>query len=310
MSRRVLDKNFCVIPWTGFEVEPNGDVKNCIISKDVIGNLKENSIEELIGKNSSIKQEMLLGKFPKSCEGCYLQEKHRGTNFDSISSRLYYAKEITPHIPKDLLEPMLMKENKEFLELLLKHNPDVHIRVNTNLSKTKTGVFDLLCQFKNVHWTVSVESTEKEFEYIRFHGVWKDFLDNLKIIRKTKHKISLNMLYFVLNYKSIFNTIDFFKSLDFHDNSFVLGPLYTPDTLNILNLPKKVLNECKTLYQKQIDKKTGFLLQNSYENVLSYLTDTKFHANIEATKQTLKIMDLRRNIDSKKVFPELYERIL
>jgi len=40
------------------------------------------------------------------------------------------------------------------------------------------------------------------------------------------------------------------------------------------------------------------------------LTDTKFHANIEHTKQTLKIMDLRRNIDSKKVFPELYERIL
>ena len=205
---------------------------------------------------------------------------------------------------------MLMKENKEFLELLLKHNPDVHIRVNTNLSKTRTGVFDLLCQFKNVHWTVSVESTEKEFEYIRFHGVWKDFLDNLDIIRKTKHKISLNMLYFVLNYKSIFNTIEFFKSLGFHDNSFVLGPLYTPDALNILNLPKKVLNECKTLFQKQIDKKTGFLLQNSYENVLSYLTDTKFHANIETTKQTLKIMDLRRNIDSKKVFPELYERIL
>jgi NAD(P)H-nitrite reductase large subunit len=86
--------------------------------------------------------------------------------------------------------------------------------------------------------------------------------------------------------------------------------LYTPDALNILNLPKKVLNECKTLFQKQIDKKTGFLLQNSYENVLSYLTDTKFHANIEHTKQTLKIMDLRRNIDSKKVFPELYERIL
>src|SRR5210317_1965003 len=103
MSRRVLDKNFCVIPWTGFEVEPNGDVKNCIISKDVIGNIKENSIEELIGKNSSIRQEMLLGKFPKSCEGCYLQEKHRGKNFGSISSRLYYAKEITPHLPKDLL---------------------------------------------------------------------------------------------------------------------------------------------------------------------------------------------------------------
>lgn len=380
MSRRVLDKNFCVIPWTGFEVEPNGDVKNCIISKDVIGNLKKNSIEELIRKNSNIRKEMLEGKFPKSCTGCYLQEKHRGKDFGSISSRLYYAKEITPYIPGDLLEnadnfklhhvdvrwsnkcnlacvycgseysskwqtelgekttkksntdnlkeylysnikdlknvylaggePMLMKENKEFLELLLKENPDVHIRVNTNLSKTSTGVFDLLCQFRNVHWTVSVESTEEEFEYIRFHGVWKDFLDNLKTIRKNNHKISFNMLYFILNYKSIFNTIEFFKSLGFHNNSFVLGPLYTPIDLNVLNLPKKVLDQCKALFQNQIDKKPGFLLQNSYENVLSYLTDTNFHANIDNTIQTLKIMDLRRNNDSKKVFPKLYEEVI
>ena len=378
MSRRVLNKNFCVIPWTGFEVEPNGNVKNCIISKEVIGNLKQNSIEELIEKNSSLRQEMLDGKFPKNCEGCYLQEKHRDKDFGSISSRLYYAKEITPHITKDLLdsadnfrlhhvdvrwsnkcnfacvycgplysskwasekgekivkdqnstdslkkylyanirnlkniylaggEPMLMKENKEFLELLLKENPEVHIRVNTNLSKTKTGVFDLLCQFENVHWTVSVESIEKEFEYIRFHGAWEEFLDNMRIIKKNNHKISLNMLYFVLNYKSIFDTIDFFKSFGFHNNSFVLGPLYTPIHLNILNLPKQILNECKILFQKQIDKKPGFLLQNSYENVLSYLTDTSFHANIELTKQELKKMDQRRNIDSSKIFPQLYK---
>jgi radical SAM protein with 4Fe4S-binding SPASM domain len=380
MSRRVLDKNFCVIPWTGFEVEPNGDVKNCIISKNVIGNLKENSIEEIVQKNSSLRQEMLEGKFPKNCEGCYLQEKHRGKDFGSISSRLYYAKEITPYLSKGILEspdnfklhhvdvrwsnkcnfacvycgslysskwatelgeklpkdqrskdslkkylysnvknlrniylaggePMLMKENKEFLELLLKENPEVNIRVNTNLSKTRTGVFDLLCQFKNVHWTVSVESMEKEFEYVRFHGAWKEFLDNLKIIRKNDHKISLNMLYFVLNYKSIFNTIDFFKSLGLHNNSFVLGPLYTPIALNILNLPNKVLNECKDLFQKQIDKKPGFLLQNSYENVLSYLTDTTFNANIVSTKKELEKMDKRRNIDSSKIFQQFYKEV-
>jgi hypothetical protein len=35
MSRKLLDKNFCVIPWTGFELEPNGNVKNCIISKEI-----------------------------------------------------------------------------------------------------------------------------------------------------------------------------------------------------------------------------------------------------------------------------------
>jgi hypothetical protein len=154
-----------------------------------------------------------------------------------------------------------------------------------------------------------VESMEEEFEYIRFHGVWKDFVDNLEVIRKNNHKISFNMLYFVLNYKSIFNTVEFFKSLGFHDNSFILGPLYQPEALNILNLPKKVLSDCIRLFQQHIDKKKGFLLQNSFENVLSYLTTTNFHANIELTKQKLISMDKRRNIDSSKIFTELYKEV-
>ena len=115
------------------------------------------------------------------------------------------------------------------------------------------------------------------------------------------------MLYFVLNYKSIFETIEYFKSLGFHNNSFVLGPLNTPQELNVLNLPKNILDECKTLFQNQIDKKPGFLLQNSYENVLNYLTGTQFYANIKLTKQKLILMDKTRNIDSSKIFTQLYK---
>ena len=379
MSRRVLDKNFCVIPWTGFEVEPDGGVKNCIISKDTIGNLNNESIQDIIKKNAPIRKQMMEGEFPNSCSGCYLQEKNREKDFGSISSRLYYAREVTPHITKGLFdsdqnfelrhvdvrwsnkcnlacaycgpmysskweselkekpkkiehneslqtylyenieslrnvylaggEPMLMKQNKEFLQLLLEKNPSVNIRVNTNLSKTGTGIFDLLCQFKNVHWTISVESMEEEFEYIRFHGVWQDFLENLEIITRLKHKISFNMLYFVLNHRSIFNTVKYFQSKGYHNNSFVLGPLFTPLELNILNLPKKILKECADLFRKEIDRRPGFLLQNSYENVLSYLTETDFHANIEHTRQFLNSMDKRRNIDSSKVFTQLYKEV-
>jgi len=379
MSRKLLDNNFCLIPWTGFEIEPNGDVKNCIISKDVIGNIKQNTIQDIVRKNSKIRQQMMDGEFPKSCSGCYLQEKHRKKDFQSISSRLYYAKELAPHLSKNLLEssdnfelrhvdvrwsnkcnhacvycgplysskweverglaptrmshddslkeylfsnitslrnvylaggePLLMKQNKALLELLLEENPNVNLRVNTNLSKTNTGIFELLTKFKNVHWTVSVEAMEREFEYIRYHGVWADFLDNLAIIQDTGQKISFNMLYFVLNYKSIFETIGFFQSLGFHNNSFVLGPLYTPDALNIHNLPKNILDQCKLLFQKHIDAKPGFLLQNSYENVLYYLTETDFHANIDNTRQQLNSMDQRRNTDSSKIFTQLYKEV-
>jgi len=383
MSRKLLEKNFCVLPWTGFELEPDGVVKNCIISKETIGNIHQNSIEDILQskKNLEIKAQMLNKEFPNNCAGCYFQEKDRATSFENISSRLYYAKELGPHIDNKLIdkkdnfdlrhvdlrwtnhcnqtcvycgpeysskwatelsetiksnkqakdqvkkyvfknikklkniylaggEPMLMNDNKEFLTLLLEHNPDVHIRVNTNLSSTKTGVFQLLCKFKNVHWTVSVESMDKEYEYIRYHGSWKDFIKNLKHIQTLNHKISFNMLYFILNYKSIFDCIDYFKSIGFHNNSFILGPLIYPLFFDVRHLPKNIKKEVITMFENKIAEQPGFYLQNSLENCLKYLTEDGFNANIELTRQNIKKMDLRRKLDSEKVFPELYKEVL
>ena len=383
MSRKLLDKNFCVLPWTGFELEPNGVVKNCIISKETIGNIHQNSIEDILQskKNLEIKTQMLNKEFPNNCTGCYFQEKDRVTSFENISSRLYYAKELGPHINNNLLdsknnfdlshvdlrwtnhcnqacvycspeysskwatelgetiksdkqardqikkyvfnnvkqlknvylaggEPLLINENRAFLKLLLEKNPNVTLRVNTNLSSTKTGVFELLCKFKNVHWTVSVESMDKEYEYIRYHGSWKDFIKNLKHIQTLNHKISFNMLYFILNYKSIFDCIDYFKSIGFHNNSFILGPLYAPLFLNVRHLPKNIKEEVITIFENKITEQPGFYLQNSLENCLKYLTQTDFHANIELVHSRIKEMDKRRNLDSREIFTELYKEVL
>jgi len=380
MSKKLLDNNFCVIPWTGFELEPNGNIKNCIISKEKLGSLNNQNIEEILKNNKTLKlkEDMLEGRYPSNCEGCYFQEKHRDKNFNDISSRIYYAKEIGPHISKNLLdnnenfelrhvdlrwsnncnqacvycssdysskwskelnksvnsdkkqrdklkkyvfeniknlkniymaggEPLLMNENKELLTLLLEENSDVHLRINTNLSHTNTGVFELIQKFKNVHWTVSVESVEEQYEYIRFGGNWKKFLDNLKLIQSNNsHKITFNMLYFILNYDSIFDCVSYFKSLGFHNNSFVIGPLYNPIYFNILNLPDKNIENLKEKFMHEINKKPGFLLQNSYENILKYLNEP-FDKNLKGTYNNLKMLDERRNINSEMVFPKLYK---
>ena len=380
MSRKLLDNNFCVIPWTGFELETNGNVKNCIISKEKLGSLNNQNIEEILKNNKTleIKQDMLEGRYPSNCEGCYFQEKHRDKNFNDISSRIYYAKEIGPHVSTNLFdsnknfelrhvdlrwsnkcnqacvycnsnssskwakelgtsidydkkqrdklkkyvfenvkslkniymaggEPLLMNENKELLNLLLKENSDVHLRINTNLSHTNTGVFELIQKFKNVHWTISVESLEEQYEYIRFGGNWKKFLDNLKLLQSHKnYKISFNMLYFILNYDSIFDCVSYFKNLGFHNNSFVIGPLYTPVYFNILNLPDKNIEDLKKKFVDEINKKPGFILQNSYENILKYLNEP-FDKNLKGTYNNLKMLDKRRNINSEMVFPKLYK---
>jgi radical SAM protein with 4Fe4S-binding SPASM domain len=374
----LTNKSFCALPWTGFELEPNGNIKNCIISKSKLGNIEEKNIEFILSgeENLKIKQQMLEDKKPKNCAGCYLQEQDR-KNLSSISSRLYYTKEIGTFINSTLYdeienfslhhvdlrwtnhcnqacvycgpeysskwaqelgkeikssvesrkkikkfvfknvkklknvylaggEPLLMNENREFLQLLLKENPLVNIRVNTNLSSTKTGVFDLLCKFKNVHWTISVETIEEQYEYVRYHGSWNDFLQNLKQIQKLDHKITFNMLYFILNYKSIFFTIDFLKSIGFHENSFIIGPLYKPEYLNILNLPKKMLNNIKIKLNEEISLSNHYL-KNSYENILKYILNTPWEKDILYFKEQITILDARRKQSAQAVFPELFQ---
>ena len=200
-------------------------------------------------------------------------------------------------------EPLLMKENMELLDRL---NPEVNLRINTNLSKIDTKIFNRVCEFKNVHWTVSVESMEDEYNYIRYGGSWDDFLTNLDIIRKLDHKISFNMLYFLLNYKSIFECVDFLKNMGFHNNSFIIGALLTPTYLNIRHLPEIVLQSVKQILLNRINEKPGYLLEDSYTNMLAYI-QTEHNKNLKNSFEQLAILDKRRNLDSSKIFTELYK---
>jgi MoaA/NifB/PqqE/SkfB family radical SAM enzyme len=203
-------------------------------------------------------------------------------------------------------EPLLMKENLEFLELLKEVNPEVNLRVNTNLSKVDTRIFDLICEFKNVHWIVSVETMQAEYEYIRYGGIWQDFVDNLQIIKQLDHKISFNMLHFLLNYHSIFDCVDYLSAQGFHNNSFIIGALIGPPHLNIRHLSESMLNSVKKILVERIAERPGYLLENGYQNVLNYL-DQPFEKNLAGAFEKLASMDQRRKLHSRAIFKDLYK---
>jgi MoaA/NifB/PqqE/SkfB family radical SAM enzyme len=370
----LTNKAFCPMPWTGLMYNFDGRVKNCIRSAETIGNIKDNTIEEIVlGAENDAHQSMILNKIhPLNCRPC-LDLEYGKTGFDHISDRIFYIRELKS-VPTDTYrannfdlqtidvrwtnlcnfacvyctpqfssrwanelnvkidtptekqlsdfkeyiyrhakqlkhvylaggEPLLMKEN---LELLRELNPDVNIRINTNLSKVDTGVFDAICNFKNVHWTVSVETIEDEFEYIRFGGRWSDFLDNLNTIRKFDHKISFNMLWFLLNYDTVFGCVDYLKELGFHNNSFVIGALLTPEYLNIRHLPENVLNLLKIKLLSKINEQPGHLLEDSYRNMLHYIQEP-IEQNLSGSFEQLAAMDQRRGVDSSRIFTELYK---
>jgi len=200
-------------------------------------------------------------------------------------------------------EPLLMKENLELLDRL---HPDVNIRVNTNLSKTDTRVFERICEFKNVHWTISAETQGQEFEYIRFGGRWHDFVGNLQCIQKLDHKITFNMIWFLLNYNSVFDCVDYLKGLGFHNNSFVIGALLGPEYLNVRHLPENVLQLLVTKLETRIAEQPGYLLEDSYRNMLYYIQQP-FERDLAGSLKRIAELDQRRGIDSSKIFTELYK---
>lgn len=370
---------FCPMPWTGLMYNMDGKVKNCIRSAGTIGNICDNSIEEILAgpTNLHTQTQILSGDPAPNCHTCYDLERGK-KRLDIISDRVFYMRELKS-VPFDTYqpghhdlrtvdarwsnlcnfacvycspefssrwaselgvqlgkptesqtgqfksyvldraaqlqhvylaggEPLLMKENLELLEVLQRDNPDVTLRINTNLSRADTRVFDAVCGFKNVHWTISVESMGQEFEYIRWGGSWPDFKRNLDIVRKLDHKISFNMLYFLLNFRSIFDCVDYLSALGFHANSFVIGALLSPLYLNVRHLPKTVLESLQSLLENRINRHPGYLLEDSYQNLLHYINQP-FDKDLLGSIQKLQTMDQRRGLDSTNIFTDLYELI-
>lgn len=379
-TKILKNKSYCLLPWSGFIVEPNGTVKNCVQSTNKLGNVETDTMHEIIHStnNLDVKQKMLEDAKPASCDGCYFQEKNRSVNFENISSRIYYMKNLAKHVDLDRVfdkdyfqlkhidlrwsnkcnqacvycgpevsskwaqelgqkvgvkssttkklknyvygniknlqnvylaggEPTLMKENQEFLRLLLKENPEVQLRINTNLSTIDNPFFDLVRKFRNVHWTISVENLEQEYEYVRFHGNWATFINNLEQVRTYDHKIGFNMLFFILNYHSIFDTVAYFQKMGFHNQNFVIGPIEDPLPLNIRCLNKSLQQDVITQLKYEIQKSPGYLLQNSYENILKYMQQDYDQSlySLSMTQKFLATLDERRNTSYQQTFPHL-----
>ena len=370
----LTNRAFCPVPWTGLMYNFDGTVKNCIRSAEPIGNINDNTIEEILKNDYMIKFDMRHEQKFSRCNPCYDLEQEKN-NLNIISDRVFYLKELrgvdntlydttnfalhtvdvrwsnlcnfacvycdptfssrwadelkieikTPadvrreefknyifkhvaqlkHVYMAGGEPLLMKENLEFLELLKEKNPNVNLRINTNLSKVDTRIFDLICTFKNVHWTVSVETMEQQYEYIRYGGKWQDFVDNLTTINNLGHKISFNMLYFLLNHRSLFACIDFLKGKGFHNNSFIAGALIAPNFLNVRHLPNSELDNIANELQQRIDAAPGFLLENSYRNLLTYIR-TPMDKNLSYSIDRIKELDNRRGLDSRSIFQDVY----
>lgn len=371
-------KNFCTLPWVGVYIQADGSVRNCAITKEEIGNINQDSLDNILRGpiNQNIKKDMLADISHSRCSQCHSLEKGQRNDFNQVSNRVWYLKTLKnsdlnifdapenyqlrqldlrwsntcnfacvycgpdlssawekelnqpqtineqalqqslnyiynnlqtiEHIYLAGGEPLLIKENVNLLNKIKEINPDVEIRINTNLSVVDGPVYKLLKTFKNVHWTVSVDSIGAEFEYVRYGGTWNKFVENLQQLNKDFNKINFNLVWFVLNGSSILDCIDFLIKMGFHENTIIVNPLENPKYWHVNNLPKLVLDQIQNKIKdklKTADPK--YSLYNSLQLMLNY-SNTPLEKNIDETITELKKIDNRRSLDSSKIFTEIY----
>jgi radical SAM protein with 4Fe4S-binding SPASM domain len=374
-------KSFCTLPWLGVYIQPDGDVRNCAITKENLGNINDQPLDDILQNsvNQNIKKDMLNNVMHQRCGHCHTLEQNQKISLNSVSNRVWYLKTL---VTKDLDffdnatnyqlkmldlrwkntcnfsciycgpdlssawaselkmpqkindeslqqslkyiydnlstvehvylaggEPLLIKENLTLLKYLRESKPDINIRVNTNLSILNNEIYNLLKKFKNVHWTVSVDSIGAEFEYVRYGGSWSKFLSNLQQLREDFDKINFNSTWCILTAFGTLECMDYLQKLGFHENSFIVNPLDNPIQWHVGHLPDEILNQLKQkILVKLSQSDHKYALYNSLNLMLNYLS-IPIEKNLQSTFDALREIDSRRNIDSKKIFVNLYNLI-
>lgn len=362
-----------MLPWHGFTLFPNGDVKNCAVSGLTLGNIHQNLLPEILDNESSmqVRKDMQDNVRHARCTTCYrsedLQPKSNFSNL--ISNRAWYMKVMKNHdlsvyqtrrfVRPQILdlrwrntcnfaciycgpdlssrwaselnddshviddkvfasnkqfildnlsdvkhiylaggEPLLIKDNEDLLQKLRKVNPDATIRINTNLSKISNRIFEMLVHdFKDVRWTISLDSIADSYEYIRWPGIWSEFVSHLRILRNHTNKIDFNMTWSLLNAYDIFEAIDWLQDqMGFPDSTLVIQPVFQPSWLFIKNLDSEILSHLEQEIKTRLDKAQSGIYRSSLQSMLSCL-ETPWTGDLYESKKQLEIINQRRNID-------------
>tara|TARA_B100001175_G_C19486828_1_gene630265 strand:- start:428 stop:1462 length:1035 start_codon:yes stop_codon:yes gene_type:complete len=176
-----------------------------------------------------------------------------------------------------------------WISKVLKEIPDEQkskciLHFTTNLTVFDEVLFrNVFPKFKEVWLSVSVEGTNKTFEYIRYGHSWQKLLKNLNLIQDMKiNNLKLNINYVLqsISYHSIVNLVDVFDKLKLEIRPISLN---TPNYLHISSLTKiakeKFINETsqyKGLNSKFINVVRNITKQNIEQNH-TYATKCKEH---------------------------------
>jgi sulfatase maturation enzyme AslB (radical SAM superfamily) len=135
-------------------------------------------------------------------------------------------------------EPFLNKSYPRILQYLVERNlaAQIELQITTNATIfPKQWIAEWFPHFRNVTILLSIDGTNKQFEYQRHPAKWPEVFENYKLFRDTPYfggivlTVSLFNLYYVAEYLKFWDTQN--------ESRVLLNILMSPRHLNIRALP-------------------------------------------------------------------------
>ena len=148
-------------------------------------------------------------------------------------------------------EPLMWEMHWKAMERIIELGfaDEVHVRYNTNLSRTsfgKSNLFDLLGYFNNWQVCASIDGTGKVGEYIRdglnYEQWLRNFKEGLSVATSVK-QMRLDFTITVLGLLELKNMFDLSQKLNAEILTKVMFTFSNDEILSPLSLPKKILND-------------------------------------------------------------------
>jgi len=202
------------------------------------------------------------------------------------------------HISMKGGEPLLDHTHLKMLEKLLKlGKKDVKIHYNTNGTIFPEQHLEVLDEFDNITFTLSIDNIGDRFEYERNGVAWekvKTNLQNFSKLDRSKYRIDFFTSVSLMNVLDLSETLNYAASLDFKHE---LGYVHSPAYFSIHNIPmdkrQHIIDYLDSSPYERVREVSGRLKENTYNNL-----------NKEFWQKVYEI-DQRRGQNFAEIYPEM-----
>ena len=144
-------------------------------------------------------------------------------------------------------EPFVTKDFIDMLHAVIKNNKakNTELIITTNGTKFSNSNMELLNQFKNIRLLLSIDATEKSYEYIRHPMPWSKLqssIHNFKNKIRTSYEMIITTPVMVLNLMEIGKLSDWADSVGI-SYVFLDTVRLTNRGIDIVHLPKGIVNK-------------------------------------------------------------------